>query len=170
MGAGAGLPSSACVGPIVVSILIAIASSTVNITFGVALSAVTKMLLFGMGVGMPVLLLGVISLTLPKGGKWMKYIQWIFAILIGYFAYGYLQKGLLGLGLSEKQGLYFFAGAILLFLSVFQMQPSDRASQHKGRIALFTLAGVMGFFLIWLNLIPHSPGSIIQGQPLSAPD
>ena len=154
MGAGAGLLSSACVGPIVVSILVAIASNVGGVTFGMATTAATKMMLFGMGVGIPVLLLGVFGLALPKSGKWMLYVQWIFAILIGYFAYGYLIKGLNGLGISDAVGFYLFVGALLVFLAAFQLQNSERTKQLKVKHALFTVSGVIGFFIIGANLLP----------------
>lgn len=153
MGAGAGLLSSACVGPIVVSILVAIASNANAVTFGLALTAATKMMFFGLGVGIPVLLLGVFGLSLPKSGKWMLYIQWIFAALIGYFAYGYLLKGLNGFGLSDQVGFYIFLGAILIFLAVFNLLPSDRSKQQKASGSLYALSAVLGFFILGANIL-----------------
>lgn len=158
MGAGAGLLSSACVGPIVVSILVAIASNVGGVTLGIATTAAIKMMLFGMGVGFPVLLLGVFGLALPKSGRWMLYVQWVFAILIGYFAYGYLIKGLNGLGLSDTVGFYLFVGAVLVFLAAFQLQNLKRTKQLKVKKALFTVSGVIGFFIIGANLLPTGVG------------
>ena len=154
MGAGAGLLSSACVGPIVVSILIAIASGASDITFGLAATSAIKMMLFGLGVGVPILLLGVFGLALPKSGRWMLYVQWIFAVLIGYFAYGYLVKGMKGLGLSEDVAFYIFLGAVLIFIAVFQLQSKEKSKQRRVSLALYSLAGVIGFFMIGANMIP----------------
>ena len=154
MGAGAGLLSSACVGPIVVSILIAIASNASGITFALAATAAIKMMLFGLGVGVPVLLLGVFGLALPKSGKWMLYVQWAFAVLIGYFAYGYLVKGLNGLGLSNQVAFYIFLGAVLLFMAAFQLQAKEKPKQQRVSLALYSLAGVIGFFIIGANMLP----------------
>ncbi len=159
MGAGAGLLSSACVGPIVVSILIAIASNASGITFALAATAAIKMMLFGLGVGVPVLLLGVFGLALPKSGKWMLYVQWVFAVLIGYFAYGYLVKGLKGLGLSNQVAFYIFLGAVLLFMAAFQLQAKEKPKQHRVSFALYSLAGVIGFFVIGANLLPIGTGT-----------
>ena len=76
MGAGAGLVSSSCVGPFVVSILIGIASGSISgQALTSAFSAGLKMLAFGMGVGVPFLLVGLIGARLPKGGAWMRHVQ-----------------------------------------------------------------------------------------------
>lgn len=164
MGAGAGLLSSACVGPIVVSILIAIASNASGITFALAATAAIKMMLFGLGVGIPVLLLGVFGMALPKSGKWMLYVQWIFAVLIGYFAYGYLVKGLNGSGLSNEVAFSVFIGAVLLFLAAFQLQSKEKPKQKRVSLALYSLAGVIGFFIIGANLLPASSGTAATDQ------
>lgn len=154
MGAGAGLLSSACVGPIVVSILVAIASNSTTITVGLAAMAATKMMLFGLGVGIPVLLLGVFGLTLPKSGKWMLYVQWVFAILIGYFAYGYLVKGMNGFGLRDDVSFYIFFGVALLYLAAFNLQNQEKPKQQRTKISLYAISGVLGFFLIGANVLP----------------
>lgn len=159
MGAGAGLLSSACVGPIVVSILVAIVSGSNAITFGLAATAAIKMLLFGLGVGIPVLLLGVFGLALPKSGKWMLYVQWVFAGLIGYFGYGYLVKGMNGLGISDGVSFYIFVGTVLLFLAAFNLQSQEKSKQQKVKLSLFLLAGVFGFFLIGANVLPTGSSS-----------
>lgn len=153
MGAGAGLLSSACVGPIVVSILIAIASSVSGITITLAVTAAAKMMLFGFGVGLPILLLGVFGWVLPKSGKWMLYVQWIFGVLIGYFAHGYLLKGLNVLGLSNNVVYYIYIGIMLLFISAFQLQSKEKSKQQRVSLALYVLAGVIGFFIIGANIL-----------------
>lgn len=162
IGAGAGLLSSACVGPIVVSILIAIASGSSTVTVGLAATAAFKMMLFGLGVGVPVLLLGVFGMALPKSGKWMLYVQWVFAVLIGYFAYGYLIKGINGLGISDSVGFYIFLGAVLLFMAAFNLQSQEKSKQQKTEFSLFILSGVLGFFLIGANVLPA--GSTYNGN------
>jgi len=154
MGAGAGLLSSACVGPIVVSILIAIASGAREITLGLTMGAAFKMMLFGMGVGIPVLLLGVFGLALPKSGKWMLYVQWIFAVLIAYFAVGYLVKGLNGLGFGDQVASYIIFGAILFVLAIFQVQHVLKSKQERIKTALYSLLAVVGFLVMAVNVLP----------------
>jgi thiol:disulfide interchange protein DsbD len=167
MGAGAGLLSSACVGPIVVSILIAIASGATEITFGLTMGAAFKMMLFGMGVGIPVLLLGVFGLALPKSGKWMLYVQWVFAILIGYFAIGYLIKGLNGLGFVDQVANYIIFGAILLVLAIYQIQSIQKTKQERIKTALFSLLGVVGFLTMASQILPSQ---IAMGGNLAVSD
>lgn len=160
MGAGAGLLSSACVGPIVVSVLVTIASNSSAITVGLAATSALKMMLFGLGVGIPVLLLGVFGLTLPKSGKWMLIVQWIFAVLIGYFAYGYLLKGFNGFGLTDQEGFYIFSGAVLVFLSAYHLQAEEKIKQEKVKVSIYTLAGVLGFFILGANMLPAVSNSL----------
>lgn len=159
IGAGSGLLSSACVGPIVVSILIAIASSSSAVTVGIAASAAFKMMLFGLGVGIPVLLLGVFGMALPRSGKWMIYVQWVFAVLIGYFAYGYLVKGINGLGFDDAVSFYIFLGVILVFIAAYNLQSQEKSKQQRTKFSLFALSGVVGFFLIGANILPTGTAS-----------
>jgi len=153
MGSGAGVLSSACVGPIVVSILLAIASSSSTVTLSMTLSAAFKMLLFGMGVGLPVLLLGVFGLSLPKSGKWMLYVQWIFAILIGYFAFGYLVKALNIWGFEDTTASYLLLSALLFVWAVYRLQSDEVLKQLRMQKSLFALAAVLGFFLMGTQLL-----------------
>ncbi|MEK6480461.1 cytochrome c biogenesis protein CcdA [Catalinimonas sp. 4WD22] len=160
MGAGAGMLSSACVGPIVVSILLAIASSSTIVTLGMTLSAAFKMLLFGMGVGLPVLLLGVFGLGLPKSGKWMLYVQWIFALLIGYFALGYVVKALNIWGFEDTTATYLVLSALLFVWAIYKLQADSAMKQLRMQKSLFALAAVLGFFLMGSQMLvlPVSAG------------
>ena len=148
MGAGAGLLSSACVGPIVVSVLVGIASNSTEINILTISTASAKMTLFGMGVGIPILLLGVFGLTLPKSGKWMVYIQWMFAGLIAYFAYGYLLKGLSGLGFNEQTAFYLLLGAAIFLTGLVNIQSKEQAIQERITRASYGLAAVVGLLLM----------------------
>lgn len=161
MGAGAGILSSACVGPIVVSILLSIASTSTTVTLGMTLSAAFKMLLFGMGVGLPVLLLGVFGLSLPKSGKWMLYVQWILALLIGYFALGYVVKALNIWGFEDTTASYLVLSALLFVWAVYKLQAKAVVRQLRMQQALFALAAVLGFFLMGSQMIvlPVSAGN-----------
>lgn len=159
MGAGAGLLSSACVGPIVVSILVAIASNTSGVNIGLVMTTALKMMSFGLGVGVPVLLLGVLGLALPKSGKWMLYVQWIFAVLIGFFAYSYLVKGLNGLGLPHNVASYVILGCVLVFIAAFQLQTNDKPKHKRVSTSLHTLVGIIGLFVLGSNLLPIGTGT-----------
>jgi thiol:disulfide interchange protein DsbD len=106
------------------------------------------MTLFGMGVGIPILLLGVFGLTLPKSGKWMVYIQWMFAGLIAYFAYGYLLKGLSGLGFNEQTAFYLLLGAAIFLTGLVNIQSKEHAIQERISRASYGLAAAVGLLLM----------------------
>ncbi len=148
MGISAGLLSSACVGPVVVSILIGIASNTTGISFASVVGASLKLLVFGIGVGMPFLLIGVVGAKLPKSGGWMKYVQYAFAALIIYFAYGYLEKALLGFGFEERSIIGIAFGTFVLLMGVYHLQKKELMPHQKMRTALFTLAAIMGGLIL----------------------
>ena len=154
MGMSAGLLSSACVGPVVVSILIGIASASSTFSFALAFTAASKMLLFGMGVGLPFLLIGVFGLTLPKSGKWMKYIQLALGGLIIYFSYIYLEKALLGFGFSENSVQLTGLGIIIVLLSVYHFQPAEMIVYQKTKRSLLFLSGIIGVLVLVKAFVP----------------
>ncbi len=156
MGAGAGLLSSACVGPVVVSILISIAGATSGISAAAVASAAFKMFGFGLGVGLPILFIGVFGLALPKGGRWMVWIQRGFALVIAFFAWGYLEKALSGFGFDPRQTQAIVAGALLLIYGAWRFQKSDVPAAERMARSLFGLSAVVGIALIWRGLIPPS--------------
>jgi len=154
MGMSAGLLSSACVGPVVVSILIGIASASSEFSFALALTAASKMLFFGIGVGLPFLLIGVFGFTLPKSGKWMKYIQLALGILIMYFSYIYLEKALVGFGFNETAVQLMGAGIAIILFSAYHFQAADILTYQKTKRALLVLSGLIGFLVLLKAFIP----------------
>ena len=153
MGAGAGLLSSACVGPVVVSILVSLAASTTQVSAGVALLAAFKMMLFGMGVGLPLLLIGVFGVALPRGGPWMVRTQQAFGLLIAWFAVSYIFKGLAGLGFSSGAGWALVVGAVLLASAVYFAQNPEHLAQERTKRSVLAVAAVIGFFVIGRALL-----------------
>lgn len=153
MGAGAGLLSSACVGPVVVSILVSIAASTTRVSAGVALLAAFKMMLFGMGVGLPLLLIGVFGVALPRGGRWMIRMQQVFGLLIAWFAIGYVFKGLAALGFSSGAGWALIAGTVVLAGAVYLAQNPEQIAQERTKKSALAVAAVVGFFVIGRTLL-----------------
>ncbi len=126
LGMGAGLLSSPCVGPVVVSILLQVATSSEG-NFGIfsLLAASLKMFAFGLGVGIPFLAIGVFGLTLPKSGKWMRYVQWSLALIILNFSLTYLLKAGESWGWTEVTSTKIYLLWILLVWSVFSYQDSS---------------------------------------------
>lgn len=169
MGMSAGLLSSACVGPVVVSILIGIASASSTFSFALAFTAASKMLLFGMGVGLPFLLIGVFGLKLPKSGKWMKYIQLALGSLIVYFSYIYLEKALLGLGFSESSVQLTGLGILIVLLSVYHFQPAEMIVYQKTKRSLLFLSGIIGVLVLVKAFIPITKenSSTVDGNAIA---
>ncbi len=167
MGAGAGLLSSACVGPVVVSILVQIAAHTGEVEPSIALGAALKMSTFGAGVGSPLLAIGVLGVGLPRGGRWMLYGQWLFGVLIGYFSLGYFSKGLLGLGFSEDVARAILIGAAMVLVAAYARQSSELPSELRAKTALVTLVGVVGFFVLGRALLREPAPAIASA---SAPE
>jgi thiol:disulfide interchange protein DsbD len=145
MGMGAGLLSSSCVGPFVVGILVGLASQADGLTLGSTLIAALKMLAFGLGLGVPFLLIGLFGIKLPKSGSWMKYVQWALGVLILYFAYSYLEKGLSGFGFKAESIQLVFFGALILLFSLYHVWESDNMNSYRrmerSLCALFALVG-----------------------------
>lgn len=167
MGGLAGLLSSACVGPVVVSILVGLAANAEAITVGATLFASAKMLAFGLGVGFPILLVGVLGVSLPRGGRWMVAVQWAFGILIAYFALGYVYKGLGGVGLRNGAAHAVVLGAVLLLGPTFLLQRPETPRTERTRNALLTLAAATGFLVMARAVVPTSIAtmSMVPGAP-----
>ena len=148
MGMSAGLLSSACVGPVVVSILIGIASNSSNFSLMFGTIAATKMLFFGAGVGIPFLLIGVFGMSLPKSGKWMKYVQLGLGGLILYFSFLYFEKSMLGYGYKEDTISLIAIGSLVVMISVFFLQNEVMTTSQKTMRSLLVLAAIVGCILI----------------------
>ena len=157
MGAGAGLLSSACVGPVVVSVLVGLVVAADAVTPALVVESATKMAVFGLGVGLPVVCIGVFGLSLPRAGRWMVWVQRAFGLLIAYFALGYAAKGLVGLGLDAGVATSVELGAILVLGAAFFLQHQDKALHERGRHAFLVLAAVSGFFVMARGLLPAGP-------------
>ncbi|MGB8166142.1 MAG: cytochrome c biogenesis protein CcdA [Chthoniobacteraceae bacterium] len=150
MGMAAGFLSSACVGPFVVSILIGIASTAEHFAIGAALLAGVKMLAFGLGVGVPFLLIGLGGARLPRSGAWMRYVQWA---LIAYFSFVYLEKGLSGFGFAEGTIQLIFTSALLFLFAAYKLQPESAGFERLPR-ALYALLAVITALSLARGLLP----------------
>jgi thioredoxin:protein disulfide reductase len=156
MGLGAGLLASACVGPIVVTILLSIASSSEAVSFQVAMTSALKMLLFGMGLGIPFFWLGVAGASLPKAGKWMKWIQYAFAVVIIYFAWYFIEKALLDFGFSQQKSLLIFLTSLLFIFSFFWFQKEDLLPHDRMKKSLLLFSLVISGIVLFSQFMPTS--------------
>jgi len=117
---------------------------------------------FGLGVGLPFFLVGVIKFaTLPKAGYWMNKIKYAFGLLILYFAYLYLEKGLGVLGVDHQTILYLTIGMIGIWIAivhcnVLTLLPEDALPNQKLQRFIGILSLVIGGWFI-INSLGHTP-------------
>lgn len=163
MGAVAGLLSSACVGPVVVSILVGLAAGADAVTVSTTLAAAAKMGAFGLGVGLPILLIGVFGVALPRGGRWMVAVQWLFGVLIAYFALGYVEKGLDDAGLRDGASGAVVTGALLVLVAAYLMQRADVPKTDRTRNALLIVAGAAGLLVMARAVLPAAAATATSG-------
>jgi thioredoxin:protein disulfide reductase len=101
IGATTGLVVSPCVGPITGAILLDITgqvagadTSIGSAASGILLRGVILMTSFGLGLGIPFLLIGLLSNKLPSAGTWLTKTKYLLALPTLYFAYTYYVKGM----------------------------------------------------------------------------
>lgn len=109
MGMVAGLVVSPCVGPVVFALLLQVANriaefSAELVAAGQVISPFQKSVVagkggllmggFGIGIGIPFLLVGLFSNKMPRAGGWMNYVKYMLGFAILYFAFSYYMKGM----------------------------------------------------------------------------
>lgn len=173
MGALAALLISACAAPVLVAMLVMLAQqgAAVESTLGSALWGSALSLSYGSGVATPLLLIGLLSSKIPKGGSWGKYIKFIFAVGIGVVGLHELATGFSLLGLSDQQVYAVLIGIILLFLAVLlglsPPSPKDRRASVKFYFALLSLAFGLALIINGVTIVENgnlSPGAREQHQ------
>ncbi|MBT9097397.1 thioredoxin family protein [Methylovulum psychrotolerans] len=170
MGMGAGLLSSSCVGPFVVGILVGIASQTDGLTVFTTLTAALKMLAFGLGLGVPFLLIGLFGVRLPKSGSWMKYVQWALGVLILYFAYTYLEKGLSGYGFKPEHIQLVFFEALLVLYSLYHLwEGEDMHGFRRMEKSLFALFALVGGLALAQGVLSPSASATVASATAATP-
>lgn len=160
MGLGAGLLSSSCVGPFVVGILVKIASSSATVSVAALFSAAGRMLAFGLGLGLPLLLVALFGLRLPKSGRWMQYVQYALGLMILWFSYVYLEKGLSSAGFPPEKIRLSFLGALALLIAAHRIQDKDTDSFKRMGRALAGLLLAIGFLSLQRALAIAPPAAI----------
>lgn len=162
MGMGAGLLASSCVGPVVISVLVGMASQSAGaVTLGTVLIAAVKMFAFGLGLGLPFLLIGVFGLRLPKSGTWMQYVQMALGLFIIYFGYTYLEKALLTWGFTAQAVQATGLGAVLFLLAAYRVQKEMDSFLRMER-SLWALAVVVSVLVVARGLLPV--GDMVSGR------
>lgn len=162
MGLIAGFVASACVAPALVTMLLFIAKHAaaangghyiLNVMYGGTLS-----LCFGIGIGVPFFLAGVLGAKIPASGRWMQIIKYIFAALIALYALQELQKGFAVLGLDAMQIYMILGGLVLAFLAVLLglRPPESQDLPARTKFYFAILAVAFAFALIVRGVQPQA--------------
>lgn len=127
MGLTAGLVVSPCVGPVAGAVLLQITGQTATTAIAnstaigndTLLRGITLMTSFGAGLGLPFLVIGLVSHRLPQSGPWLTKIKFLLGIPILYFAYTYYLKGVETAGISTDVAHAILIGIIAIGVGVF---------------------------------------------------
>jgi thiol:disulfide interchange protein DsbD len=126
MGITAGLVVSPCVGPVVGAILLEITGQIATTSVGSApttlggiLRGIGLMTGFGVGLGVPFLVIGMLSYWAPQSGPWLTRVKFILALPILYFAYTYYLKGMETARVPENATHAILVGIVAIGLAVF---------------------------------------------------
>ncbi|MFI3195946.1 MAG: cytochrome c biogenesis protein CcdA [Methylococcaceae bacterium] len=187
MGSVAGLVISPCVGPIVFALLLQVADTIAEKS--AALAALNQTLSFwdrltiagqgsvmmagfGLGVGLPFFIISVVKFKqLPKAGYWMNKVKYAFGLMILYFAYTYLVKGMGVWGISSQTSLAFALGLVsiwiaVVYCNVFSLLPADALPQQKMQHYCGVISLLLGSWLVVASL-SHTPiGTITPSAAL----
>lgn len=124
MGSTAGLVVSPCVGPVVGAILLditgqAAAASATNASLPVIGRGLMLMTGFGAGLGLPFLVVGLLSNRLPQSGNWLTKVKYILGLPILYIAYTYYSKGMETAGIPGNVAHAILLGIVAIAAAVF---------------------------------------------------
>ncbi len=119
MGVVSGLVSSACVAPVLVSMLLVLSQKTKHLNVLELMRGLSLCLSFGGGMGFLFFLTGVFGTRLPRVGLWQKGIKAIFALLMLVASMYQIEKGLKVLHWDENSILPFLSSLIFIFLASF---------------------------------------------------
>ncbi|MEM1435348.1 MAG: cytochrome c biogenesis protein CcdA [Pseudomonadota bacterium] len=167
LGMSAGLLSSACVGPVVVGILLGVAVNVEAATFGTVAGATGQMIAFGMGLGVPFLAIGLFGVALPKAGRWMRWVQVLLAALIGLFAWTYLEKGLLIAGLSNAEANSALIAATVLLIALYYWQEEERPPTRRTQKAFSGVMAASAMVLLLRAALPEGAAVAPAGSTMA---
>jgi thiol:disulfide interchange protein DsbD len=192
MGTTAGLVVSPCVGPVVGAILLEIAGQTAGVgstavassTSGL-LRGIVLMTSFGIGLGIPFLLIGILSHWAPQSGPWLMRVKYILGLPILYFAYTYYLKAMETAGVPENVAHAMLVGIVSIGMAVLigafhqlgeNPQPSLLLRRALGIILLiigihflYNGLGHSGILLMASRPNPAPPASTVTNNPIQTP-
>jgi thiol:disulfide interchange protein DsbD len=179
MGLVAGLIAAPCTGPPLASLLTYI-STTRDAQFGFILCAT-----YGLGVGLPFLLLAAFSMALPRSGAWMEAVKSVFGVVLLTAALYYLKNVVPALEHFTSAAPRFavimgalVVGGIAAGAIHLSFHDTTRVRVRKGLGVALTVVGLFGMTnyvltpkgateLVWLRDEPAAVADArAKGQPL----
>lgn len=147
MGLVAGVIAAPCTGPVLASLLTVVATSG-QPAFGFSL-----LFVYALGVGLPFLLLGGFSVSLPKSGPWMEGVKSVFGIALLALALRYWKDALPGLR-SALAGVEIpaFVGPLAAFVGILVGAVHLSYSGGRREKALKTVGVALVVFGIFARL------------------
>jgi thiol:disulfide interchange protein DsbD len=126
MGTTAGLVASPCVGPVVGAILLEITGQAAGarvasdiVHTDMLLRGIALMTSFGAGLGLPFLIVGLVSHWLPQSGQWLTRVKFVLGPPILYFSYTYYLKATEIAGVPENVAHAILVGIVAIGIAVF---------------------------------------------------
>ncbi len=183
MGMVAGLVVSPCVGPVVFALLLQVADRIAELNreltaAGTNISLIQKTLIagkggilmggFGIGIGIPFLLVGLFSNKMPTAGTWMVYVKYLLGLAILYFAFLFYMKGMGVARVSPEFAYGILAGLAALFASVyfglFKSWKTEMSANEKLKKALSIISLVFGVYFLFSGL---SQSGLLSGPSMT---
>ena len=166
MGTTAGLGVSPCIGPVVGAILLEITGQTAGasgasplVTTSVMLRGMALMTSFGVGLGLPFLVVGMLSHWVGQPGPWLTKVKFILGLPILYVAYTYYLKGMDIAGVPEPVAHAMLLGVVAIGLAVFigDFYRLGANPSHSARVrgALGIVLLIVGIYFLY-NGLGHS--------------
>lgn len=177
MGMAAGLIISPCVGPVVFALLLQVAdqiagANAVVVGLGENVSFLNKSLLaaqgglmmggFGMGIGIPFLLVGVLSNRIPRAGAWMEYTKYALGSVILYIAWSYYMKGMKGYQINDQAAYAILTSIVTMFFSIYLGLFRPEKNRIKKGVSFFLL--LLSFYFMYDGF---SQAGIKRGENIS---
>ncbi len=169
MGAITGLVASACVAPVIISMLLVLIQNPHNASL--LLQVIKGFVLcfcFGAGLGAPLFLTGILGARLPRSGSWQRVIKYGFAIGTVLAAVYQINKGLEIMQLESSQIYNIFIGLCLLFIAILlglkPAETNDRRAVVRFYFALITLSFGLGLIIRGISFIPSLTNELSHKQ------
>ena len=160
MGATTGLVVSPCIGPITGAILLDITGQVAgadtmpgSAATGVLLRGIILMTSFGLGLGCPFLIVGLLSSKLPQAGSWLTKTKYLLALPTLYFAYTYYVKGMEIAALPLNVAHTILIGIVALGAAAFLGIVHRPQSMRMQRASSITLL-LIGLYFMYTSFGP----------------